>query len=164
VLDPDPQSPNPQSPNPPLEHPVVAYKADTNIDAQMAERFLVANGVPAYAVEDHSLAGYWLGGTIPHIHKPQVWVDKPDLPRAVELIEEFKQLNAAKNAERKRNEPQTLEATCEDCEKTSHFAGSLNGTVQTCPHCGSFIDVGEFEWPEDETTDDQAHNRDPDAT
>ncbi len=104
------------SPNPPLKHPVVVYTGVTNMDAQMAERFLASKGVPAYAVEDHSLGGYWLGGTISNIHKPQVWVDKSDLDRATEMIEEFKAQKKAADAERKRHEPQTLAATCEDCE------------------------------------------------
>lgn len=146
---------DPNSPNPPLKHPVVVYTGITNMDAQMAERFLASKGVAAFAVEDHSLGGIWLGGTISNIHKPQVWVDKPDLPSATELIEEFKAQKKAADADRKRHEPQTLEATCEECEKPSTFAGSLNGTVQVCRHCGAYMDVGEFEWPGEDEDEDE---------
>ena len=43
---------DPNSPNPPLKHPVVVYTGITNMDAQMAERFLASKGVAAFAVED----------------------------------------------------------------------------------------------------------------
>ena len=29
------------------------------------------------------------------------------------------------------------------------FAGSLKGTVQDCSHCGSYVDVGDIDWPYD---------------
>ena len=52
------------------------------------------------------------------------------------------------------NEPQTIETLCEDCRQSSTFAGSLDGTVQNCPHCSSFVDVGEFEWEAEDESDE----------
>jgi membrane protease subunit (stomatin/prohibitin family) len=50
-----------------------------------------------------------------------------------------------------------VNATCEDCGKTTTFAAEQHGTVQDCPHCGEYMDVldegEEFQWPAD-TTDD----------
>jgi len=50
----------------------------------------------------------------------------------------------------KENETKTIEFHCEDCQQPLTFAGSLNGTVQECPECGSYIDVLEFERPDDD--------------
>jgi len=132
-----------------LTDPIAAYNADSNLDAQMAQRFLESHGVEAFAIEDHSVVGYWMLGTLPEIHKPQVWVTRADANRAGQLLAEYERLRAERNAQRLADQPQTIEAQCEDCGKTSTFAGSLNGTVQECPHCHAYLDVGEFEWPSD---------------
>jgi hypothetical protein len=35
----------------------------------------------------------------------------------------------------------TVEATCEECGRSARFPASQRGTVQTCPHCGRYVDV-----------------------
>jgi hypothetical protein len=37
--------------------------------------------------------------------------------------------------------PGRLESICEECGKSSLFLVSHKGTVQDCPHCGSYMDV-----------------------
>jgi hypothetical protein len=44
-----------------------------------------------------------------------------------------------------------VEAVCEECGKVATFPTAQRGSVQECPHCRAFIDVGEeelFEEPE----------------
>lgn len=34
-----------------------------------------------------------------------------------------------------------VETQCEECGQTSSFPGSARGKVETCPHCGEYVDV-----------------------
>jgi len=141
----------------PLVDPISAYNASSNLEAILVQRFLESEGVPAFVTEDNSLVGYWVFGILPVFHKPQVWVSRCDAERAAQLLVEYERLQFERDAKRKLNEPKSIFVQCEDCGKTSSFAGSLQGTVQDCPHCGAYVDVGDFEWPgedQDEVEED----------
>lgn len=34
-----------------------------------------------------------------------------------------------------------VDATCEECGRTSRFPGTERGSVQSCPHCRAYVDV-----------------------
>lgn len=131
----------------PLVDPISAYNASSNLEAMLVQQFLESEGVPAFVTEDNSLVGYWMFGILPEIHKPQVWVSRRDAERAAQLLVEYERLQFERDAERKMNEPKSFTVQCEDCGKMSSFAGSLQGTVQICPQCGAYVDVGDFDWP-----------------
>lgn|SRR5262245_31016185 len=147
----------------PLTNPVAIYNATTNTEAQLLAHLLGQAGIEAHVTEDLSLAGLWFGGTIPSIHTPKVWVDQADSEAAVPVLQEY---------ERKRHEQAKVEqatpaatgpitATCAECGQTSAFPAEARGTVQNCPHCRAYMDVGEEDasgdWgtPED-ASDDEA--------
>jgi Putative prokaryotic signal transducing protein len=134
-----------------LTNPVAIYNATTNTEAQLLAHMLGQAGIEAHVTEDLSLAGLWWGGTIPSIHTPKVWVDQADSEAAVPVLQEY---------ERKRHEQAQIEqatpaatgpvtATCPECGQTSGFPVKARGTVQNCPHCRAYMDVGE-----DDTTGD----------
>ena len=137
-----------------LKNPIAAYNAESNSEALLVQRHLESHGIEAFATEDHSLVGYWMFGTLPEIHKPQVWVDQADVDRAAELLRDYERHKLERDAKRQPdNQPDksaTIEITCEDCGKACTFPSSLKGTVQDCPHCGSYVDVGEIDWPDDD--------------
>lgn len=147
----------------PLRDPIAAYNAETNVDAMLVQRFLEDRGVEAFAVEDNSLVGYWMLGTLPEIHKPQVWVNRDDKERAAQLLLEYENLKKLRDPDRTTHEPKSISVHCEHCGKDSQFSESLNKTVQDCPHCGSFVDVGDSGWEfdEDEIISDQ--DEDPES-
>jgi hypothetical protein len=126
-----------------LEKPVVAYTADSNYDAHLIVEFLRNKGVTAFAVEDQSLAGVWGLGTLPQIHKPQVWVEEADLDRATVELTSFEH-----ERQEIRHPSNTVlgnvNVTCEDCGKETTFPASLEGTVQVCSHCHAYVDVGDM--------------------
>jgi hypothetical protein len=134
-----------------LEDPLAAYNAENNMEALFVQRFLESEGIEAFVTEDHSLVGYWLFGTLPEIHKPQVWINRRDAERVAQLLTEYERRKLERGAEQKADGATAIEVRCEECGKTSTFAGSLAGTVQDCPYCGSYVDVGEFEWPDDDS-------------
>ncbi|MFZ5829421.1 MAG: putative signal transducing protein [Planctomycetota bacterium] len=136
-----------------LEDPVAAYNAENNMEALLVQRYLESEGLETHVTEDNSPVGCWMFGTLPEIHKPQVWISRRDVDRAAALLTEYERRKAAHDAERAARATSKIEVHCEECGKTSEFAGSLEGSVQNCPHCNAYVDVGEFDWPDDEVAD-----------
>jgi ribosomal protein S27E len=122
-----------------LVDPVKIYAATSNIEAQLICRLLQGAGIDAFAGEDVSPAGIWLGGTVPGVFDAGVFVSRTDAERAVTLIRQEERLDA----ERSNARGPELEATCADCGKTATFPAAQQGTVQSCPHCGAYLDVGD---------------------
>ena len=133
-----------------LHDPIAAYNAESNMDAILAQRFLESEGVEAFVTEDNSLVGYWAFGRLPEIHKPQVWVSREDAERVGRLLAEYERRKRDRDAQHPVEPTTMIEVTCEECKQLAKFAGSLLGTVQNCPYCGSYLDVGEPAWPFDE--------------
>jgi len=135
-----------------LIDPVKIYIAPTNSRAQMICRLLQTSGIEAFAGEDTSAVAGWWGGTIPGIFDAGVFVSRSDAERAAAIISQ--QENS--EAERSKAEGLDIKSTCEECGKTSDFPEVQRGTVQTCPHCGALIDIGEMELPGD--TEEEIEN------
>jgi hypothetical protein len=121
---------------------VAIFTASSNSRAQVLCHALVQAGVEAYVTEDESLVGLWMGETLPGIHSPKVWVEREEAPRAAAILEELQRRedelrqSAAEGGEE-------LEVTCSACQSTARFPASQRGSVQVCPHCGAYLDVGE---------------------
>jgi hypothetical protein len=128
-----------------LVDPVKIYAATSNVEAQLICRLLQKNDLAAFAGEDVSPAGVWIGGTLPGIFDAGVFVSRIDADRAFALIRQKEQLAT----DRTSAPGPEVEAFCEDCGKTSVFPADQNGTVQNCSHCGAFLDVGEEDLPGD---------------
>src|SRR5262245_38438249 len=109
-----------------LVDPVKIYAAASNLEAQMICRLLQSAGVEAFAGEDFSTAGVWVGGTIPGLFDAGVYVSRADVEQAVALIRQHEKLEA----ERSSGQDAEVEATCEDCGKTATFPAAQRGTVQ----------------------------------
>ena len=130
-----------------MDHPIAVYNAVSDLDAHLVCDMLKAGGVDAYTMEDRSQVGTWIGGYLPQIHRAEVWVDRADVGRATPLIEDAHRLAA----ERRRSDASgpPIDVVCEECGKSSTFAAHRKGSVQDCPHCGAFVDVGDEEPFED---------------
>lgn len=65
--------------------------------------------------------------------------------------------------------PEDMVVECEACGKSSVYPGEMQGTVQECQHCGSYLDVpggeDEFDWSivdETQSEDELSENEDED--
>jgi hypothetical protein len=89
----------------------------------------------------------------------EVWVLDPEqAQRAVELLAEKEMQKIARTAAKEASgEP--IDVVCEECGETATFPPAQRGTVQNCPHCGEYIDVGEDE-DEEEGDADAAEEED----
>lgn len=129
-----------------LHDPIAAYNAASNAEALFVRDALIAAGIEAFVIEDVSQAGTWMGGFIPEIHKPQVWIEREDIERAKAVLNEFERRVAVRNAPSIADETESwVEATCEGCGRKTAFPASVEGSVQECPKCGAYLDVGDAE-------------------
>lgn len=139
-----------------LRDPVAVYNGQSNIDAAVVREMLLAAEIEAHLVEDFPQLGtFWFGGTLPQVHKPQVWVDKADLQRAQPLVADYIERTRA-DAAAGSGEP--IIVTCEECSQTTTFPAERLGGVDECSHCGAFVDVGEDDlgWDNGEDLLDEA--------
>ena len=132
-----------------IPNPVAAYNAENNAEAHLLCNYLEENGIEAHATFDESVVGLWAFGSLPEIHKPQVWIDKSNVEAAASLLAEYEHARSQRRlkASSQQDAEGTVDVICEDCGKTTLFPASKNGTVQDCSHCGAYVDVGDE--PED---------------
>jgi hypothetical protein len=129
-----------------LVNPVTAYVASTNLEAQLLKVLLQEAAVEAHVSEDNSLAGLWAFGTLPEVHRPRIWVSETDLNRAQVLLNDYEARAAEREEARGQTaDPQgaTIEVLCEECNQKFTFTAAKKGTIQDCPHCGAYADVGD---------------------
>lgn len=137
----------------PLRDPVAVYNAASNIEAGFVCDALIAGGVEAYVMEDVSQVGTWVGGLVPEIHKPQVYVERSEVERATPILVEYER--RAKELRATEGDGQPIDVECEECGGAAQFPAAQMGSVQSCPHCGAFVDVGGDEsWDEDSESGD----------
>jgi Putative prokaryotic signal transducing protein len=136
-----------------LRDPVAVYNAASNMEAHFVREALTAAGIEAFVIEDVSQVGTWAFGLIPEIHKPQVWVERADIARAKPVLEDYERRTAElRAADAAADAGPDIEAVCEECGGRSTFPAAVRGTVQTCRHCGEYLDVGgeeEADWQAD---------------
>src|SRR5262245_42468775 len=84
------------------------------------------------------------GGSINR--KPQGWIERSDSERAGPVLADYQRRAAERRAAEQASagaDGPRVEAVCEECGKRSEFPVALRGTVQSCPHCGASLDVGD---------------------
>ena len=77
------------------------------------------------------------------------------------MIDEYERRAGERNEARRHaqtGEP-PLEVLCEECNQTSSFPSEQAGTVQSCPRCGAYVDVGQLDegepfWMENDEPDE----------
>jgi hypothetical protein len=142
-----------------IRDPVAVYNAANNVEANLVKMALINSGVQAFVTEDISQVGVWAFGLLPEIHKPQVWVERADIERAKPILEEYErralEQGAAAPGDGATGSP--IELVCEECGQRGSFPATQRGSVQQCPHCKAYVDVGgddvNAEWaqsPEDQ--------------
>jgi hypothetical protein len=122
-----------------LTDPVKIYDAEDNIHALLIRQMLQDADVEAFASEQDSPNSIWPAGILPEFYDAGVWVNRADAERAAELIREHERLEL----ERENAQGDDVEVTCEECGQKSTFPAAQRGSVQECPNCGAYVDVGE---------------------
>jgi hypothetical protein len=128
-----------------LQNPAAVYYAKSNTEAQLICHMLHQSGIEAYVMEDYSPAAYWLGATNTTIHNPRVWVDRSNVDSALTILKEHDRLTAERRTPGLNEDegPSEVSAICEECGRESTFSAAQRGSVQDCPACGRYMDVGD---------------------
>lgn len=138
-----------------LDDPIAIHESKNHLGAVQVAEFLSSQGIQAFADEDDSLGG----GLGVFTSEPtfQVWVSREDGPKITALLAEFESNAVQQEMEQKPKATEPITAECEECGKPSVYEAEHDGTVQECPLCHSYVDVGELDWedqdfgePEDE--------------
>ncbi len=97
-------------------------------------------GIAVFIADDHLVGGvnFLLSNAVRGI---KVQVTDTDARRAMEIWHRTKP--AAETNEFGNDTP--VEFDCEECGKFLSFPGRRRGYVETCPHCGEYVDVPERE-------------------
>lgn len=124
-----------------LHDPVAIYTAASDLEAYEIVELLQGTDIPAQVIEDTNL----LDGLNPPVHAAQVWVASSDWERAITVIQGYEaraqqrhlasQVTVDLNAE-------WIDARCDKCGTVTRYAPIQKGTVENCPSCYAFMDIG----------------------
>jgi len=126
-------------------NPVIVYDGESGLDAGQIQAFLKHHDVESEVVVGHSEGDTLFGGSAGPMPSPQIWVEEASFAAARVLVEEFEQMaiEQRKLDQARAADADPISVECEKCEKVTVFPAVLFGTVQVCPKCQSFVDVGE---------------------
>lgn len=79
---------------------------------------------------------------------PRILVLEEDAERAGRLLLELEARERVKAQETEGMPP--IDAVCENCGRRCSFPAAQHGSVQQCPQCGGYIDVGDEDSPDDD--------------
>jgi predicted RNA-binding Zn-ribbon protein involved in translation (DUF1610 family) len=128
------------------------YVANSPEEADVVAVWLEEQGFPARVMNASTLAG------LPSLYSPvetdaggiEVWVlDEAKAPLAKQLLVEHSATLARQAIAAQQGQP--VQVRCEACGQTAEFPAKDRGSVQECPHCGEYLDVGVP--PDDESPD-----------
>ena len=130
-----------------LRQPVAVYTASKNFEAHLVSGLLNNAGIPAMVVEDDDMQimSGWLG-PLSNIVKPKVWIEEADVERAKLILQEYDKQNVNRQAVddgRVESVGPPMDVVCDECGKSSQWPAAKKGSVQNCPHCRAYIDIGD---------------------
>lgn len=124
-----------------LHDPVAIYTAASNIEAYEIVELLQGAEIPAQVIEDMNL----LDGLNPPVHAAKVWVSSRDLDRAAEVTQGYEaRIQQRELAHHVPVDLQSewIDARCDKCGTVTRYAPIQKGTVENCPNCYAFMDIG----------------------
>ena len=124
-----------------LHDPVAIYTAASDLEAYEIVELLQGAEIPAQVIEDMNL----LDGLNPPVHAAKVWVASADLERATAVTQEYEarvqQRDLVHHVPVDLNS-EWIDARCDKCGTVTRYAPIQKGTVENCPNCYAFMDIG----------------------
>ena len=123
---------------------VEVYSAGNGVEAHGLCAVLEERGIRAEVVGE-SLGN--AAGKLPfgQAIAPRIWVREGDAGRAREIIEECTSRRRQESGNpfdrTKSRGTRDVNFRCQECGSSVIFPGRCRGHVETCPHCGNFLDV-----------------------
>jgi hypothetical protein len=124
-----------------LKVPVAVYTAASNLESALICEMLASEGIASHVIGDAAQFGGGIQGLMPWAHKPQVWVERADAERVWTLIAAFER-QATERGEDVDGTGENVDVVCEECSTICTYPAARWGYVETCAHCGAYVDVG----------------------
>ena len=105
-------------------------------EADLVRAAIEQAGIEVFMVDDNLVAMDWLLANA--IGDIKLQVAPEDAESALQIVDSCRNHRATLNA----NAPEVIFA-CENCGGTLKFPGLRRGGVETCIHCGEYVDVPE---------------------
>lgn len=127
-----------------LHDPVAVYTAASDLEAYEIVELLQGAEIPAQVIEDMNL----LDGLNPPVHAAKVWVSSRDLDRATAVTQGYEarvlQRDLAHHVPHVPVDLQSewIDARCDKCGTVTRYAPIQKGSVENCPKCYAFMDIG----------------------
>ena len=143
------------------------YSAVTMSEAVITAACLTTRGIPAKVMDAMTLGGLeGLTALVPGVSSRgiEVWIDDlAQFDEARRILDELKTNIVERTAAGKQRGP--VEMVCDKCGKPVKFKAEDYGTIQECPRCGNYMDVGEvadaIDWREELIEEDGADENAP---
>lgn len=124
-----------------LHDPVAIYTAASDLEAYEIVELLQGAEIPAQVIEDMNL----LNGLNPPVHAAKVWVSSRDLERATAVTQAYEA--RIQQRELVHHVPvdlqsEWIDARCDKCGTVTRYSPIQKGTVENCPNCYAFMDIG----------------------
>jgi hypothetical protein len=123
--------------------------------ADIVAGWLQGHGIPAEVMSRETTGGlgYPLSASTAGV---EVWVlDPAQTAEAIRLLGEH-----ALDLRIQKPDGPPVEVVCEECGKTGAFPAEERGSVQTCPYCGTYLDVEPADGAEPEAGEDESPGTD----
>lgn len=114
---------------------------DKRGDADVCKVVLEQQGIKTFIADDNMVGGtsFFYGNALGYI---KIRVASTDAASATELLQNFNEHWGLSNDQSNSDETAgTIQFVCEHCDKSIELAAATSGSIQSCPHCGEFIDV-----------------------
>ena len=124
-----------------LHDPVAIYTAASDLEAYEIVELLQGSEIPAQVIEDMNL----LDGLNPPVHAAKVWVSSRDMERATAVTQAYEaRIQQRELAHHVPVDLQSewIDARCDKCGTVTRYAPIQKGTVENCPNCYAFMDIG----------------------
>lgn len=135
------------------DKPVVeVYRAKNGAQAHLVVMALEDAGIKAEAQgaifhPASATADNLVNPSAPWWDAPRILVFAEDAERARRLLLEMETRERQQAQEENTGPP--IEVVCEECGSPSSFSAAQRGSVQECPKCGAYLDVGDDGLPEE---------------
>jgi membrane protease YdiL (CAAX protease family) len=119
-----------------MDNLVTVATFDFPARAEAHKLFLEAEGIRTFLMDDNIVGMDWLISNAVGGVKLQVAAE--DAQRAILLLEQYRASNTPLP---EKLSPNDITFACDHCGRNASFPASRCGHVETCPHCGGYVDV-----------------------
>jgi hypothetical protein len=126
---------------------VEVYRARSALQATLLIQALAKVGIEARIDGQFSHSAAESIGRMSWEYAPRILVRAEDAEDARHVLLGLEELERRRMAQDEHCTT-VVAVVCEECQQEATFPETQHGSVQDCPHCGAYVDVGDVEGPD----------------